>query len=73
CGSVQDMIASSVRAIDAESIAKRVKTFTRAELQRRQERLATEMKLLDERLKEAAELRVRARGLRIFAEDIGHD
>ncbi|HVR85806.1 MAG TPA: zf-HC2 domain-containing protein [Planctomycetota bacterium] len=73
CGSVQDLIATSVRAIDAESIAKRVKTFTRAELHRNQERLATEMKQLDERLKEAAELRVRAHGLRIFAEDIGHD
>jgi hypothetical protein len=73
CRSGDDRIATAVGAVDAESIAKRVKTFTRAELERHQERLAMEMKQLDERLKEAAELRARARGLRIFAEDIEHD
>jgi hypothetical protein len=31
------------------------------------------MKKLEERLKEAAELRTRAKGLRIFAEDLGRD
>lgn len=60
-------------SVDAESIAKRVRSFTREELRRTQERVAAELKELEERLKAADELRARARGLRIFAEDIGHD
>ena len=60
-------------AIDADLILNRVRAFTRDELRRSQDRLAAEMKQLDGRLKEAAELRARARGVRIFAEDIGHD
>lgn len=60
-------------AVDADAIARRVKTFTRAEIRRHQEKLEAEMKRLEERLKEAAELRARARSLRLFAEDVVRD
>lgn len=60
-------------AVDARALADRVKTWTRAELRRHQERLEAEMKRMEQRLREAAELRARARGLRLFAEDAGHD
>jgi hypothetical protein len=73
CRATADGAAEAAAAVDVDSILKRVKAFTRDEVRRSQERLATEMKQLDDRLKEAAELRIRARGLRIFAEDIEHD
>ncbi len=73
CRATADGAAEAVAAVDVDSIVKRVKAFTRDEIRRNQERLAAEMKQLDDRLKEAAELRIRARGLRIFAEDIEHD
>jgi hypothetical protein len=60
-------------AVDVDSIVRRVKAFTRDELKRTQERMAADMKQLDDRLQEAAELRARARGLRIFAEDLRRD
>jgi hypothetical protein len=56
--------------VDVEAILRDVKALTRAELQRTQERIDSEMKKLDVRLREAGELRARARGLRIFAEDV---
>jgi hypothetical protein len=59
--------------VDVDAILKNVKVLTRAELRRTQERLDAEMKKLEERLKEVAELRARAKGLRIFAEDVGGD
>jgi hypothetical protein len=59
--------------VDIEAILRGVKSLTRAELQRTQERIDSEMKKLDARLKEADELRARARGLRIFAEDVTRD
>ncbi|SRR5579859_4039365 len=73
CRLTGDRISEAVAAVDAETIVKRVKSFTRDEVRRNQERLEAEMKQLEERLKEAVELRARARGLRIFAEDIGHE
>ena len=60
-------------AVDADAIVKRVKTLTRLEIQRNQARLEAELKRMEERLRDAAELRARARGLRLFAEDVGHD
>jgi hypothetical protein len=65
--------ASEAVAVDVDSIVRRVKAFTRDELKRTQERVAADMKQLDDRLQEAAELRARARGLRIFAEDLRRD
>jgi hypothetical protein len=59
--------------VNLEGILKNVKGLTRAELQRAQERVEAEMKKLDARLKQAGELRSRARGLRIFAEDVTRD
>jgi hypothetical protein len=59
--------------VNFEAILKNVQGLTRMELQRAQERVEAEMKKLDARLKEAAELRSRARGLRIFAEDVAGD
>jgi len=73
CRLTTDRIPEAAFAVDAEMIVKRVKSFSRDEIRRSQERLQAEMKQLEERLREAAELRARARGLRIFAEDIGHD
>jgi len=73
CRAPQDQGVGVAGAVDAESIVKKVKSFTRDEIRRHQERLEAEMKQLEERLKEAGDLRIRARGLRIFAEDIGHD
>ena len=73
CRATADGAAEAAAAVDVESIVKRVRAFTRDEIRRNQDRLAAEMKQLDDRLKEAAELRIRARGLRIFAEDIEHD
>ena len=73
CRVPQDRGTEGAGTVDAESIVKKVKTFTRDEIRRQQERLEGEMKQMEERLKEASDLRVRARGLRIFAEDIGHD
>jgi anti-sigma factor RsiW len=73
CRATGDNLPETAGSIDAESISKRVRSFTRDEVQRTQERVAAELKQLEGRLKEAAELRARARGLRIFAEDIGHE
>jgi hypothetical protein len=73
CRATQERIYQAAGTVDAETIVKKVKSFTREEVRRSQERLEAEMKQLDDRLKEAGELRARARGLRIFAEDIGHN
>jgi hypothetical protein len=55
--------------VDVEAILKDVKTLTRSELKRTQEQIDSEVKKLEARLREAGELRARARGLRMFAED----
>ncbi|HZE99390.1 MAG TPA: zf-HC2 domain-containing protein [Planctomycetota bacterium] len=60
-------------AVDVEAIAKKVKALTRTELAQTQARLEADMKRLEERLKAVAELRTRAKGLKIFAEDVGRE
>ena len=64
---------ASPPAVDLEAILRDAKSLTRAELQRTQERIEAEMKKLDVRLRTTGELRDRARGLRIFAEDVTGD
>ena len=60
-------------AVNVEAIVREVKTLTRGELKRTQDRIESETKKLEARLKEARELRDRARGLRLFAEDVVRD
>ncbi|MBV8880488.1 MAG: zf-HC2 domain-containing protein [Planctomycetaceae bacterium] len=60
-------------AVDTDAIARRVKSWSRAEIRKHQERVEAERLRLEERLKDATELRARARGLRLFAEDVGHE
>jgi hypothetical protein len=64
---------SVAAAADSEAILKDLKMLTRSELRRTQEKIEAEMKKQEDRLKEAAELRAHAKGLRIFAEDVGRD
>jgi hypothetical protein len=59
--------------VDVDALLKNMRVLTRSELRRTQERIDAEMKKLEERLKEAGELRARAKGLRIFSEDIVGD
>lgn len=66
-------LSRTVPLTNVEALLKEVKTLTRTELQRTQERVESEMKKLDARLKEAAELRARARGLRVFAEEAARE
>jgi hypothetical protein len=54
-------------------LVRKARSLTRTELQRTQEKLENELKRLEDRLREAGELRARARGLRIFAEDVARD
>jgi len=61
------------RAVDVDAILRQVQALPGAELRRTQERVEAEMSTLEDRLKEAAELRIHAKGLRIFAENVGRD
>lgn len=65
--------ASAAPAVNVEAVLREVKTLTRGELKRTQERIESETKKLEARLQEARELRERARGLRLFAEEAGRD
>lgn len=73
CRSAGESRATATASVDVDAILKNVKTLTRSELNRAQESVEAEMRRLESRLREAAELRARAKGLRIFAEDIGRD
>jgi hypothetical protein len=73
CRAAGESRAAAAAAVDVDAILKQVQALPRAELRRTQERVDAEMKKLEERLKEAAELRLHAKGLRIFAEDVGRD
>lgn len=59
--------------VDVDAILRDVASLTRAELERTQGRIDAEMKKLEARLRATGELRDRARGLRIFAEDVTKD
>ena len=61
--------SSAAAAVDVEAILRDVQSLTRSELRKTQERIDVEMKKLDARLKEAAELKERARALRLLAEE----
>jgi len=73
CRAAGESRAAAAAAVDVDAILKQVRALPGAELRRTQERIEAEMKKLEDRLKEAAELRLRAKGLRIFAEDVGRD
>jgi anti-sigma factor RsiW len=55
--------------IDIEQILKDVKAMTRQQLESTNARVEQEMRALDLRLKDLHELRARAKGLRVYAED----
>jgi anti-sigma factor RsiW len=59
--------------VDVRAILREVESLTRGQLRRTQEQVDAEMKKLEERLQEARGLQERARGLRIFAEDVSRD
>lgn len=65
--------APPVANVDVPAILKQVQALTRQELERNRERLDADMKRLAARLQEAHELRERARGLRLFAEEAGKE
>lgn len=67
------MDAAPPSPADVEVLMRGVKSLTRTELERVQGRIETEMKKLEARLKEAGEMRDRARGLRIFAEEAARE
>lgn len=73
CRADAEAAIATAAAVDVDAILKQVRTLTRAEIRKNQERLESELKRMEERLREASELRARARGLRLFAEDVGHD
>jgi len=73
CRAAAQKKAAAAPSVDAGAILKNVTALTRAELRRTQERIEADMKRLEERLKEAAELRSRAKGLRMFAENVARD
>src|SRR5574341_2243391 len=68
CRSAAAGKASAALTVDVDAILRDVQSLTRSELRKTQERVDAEMRKLDERLKEAGELRIRARALRLFAE-----
>jgi hypothetical protein len=65
--------STAVAPVDIDILVREVRSLTRSELRKTQERIDAEMKKLDERLKQAAELKERARALRLFAEDARND
>jgi len=66
-------VTAAPAPVEVDALLRKVRSYTRVELARTQERLDAELKRLEERLKEAGELRARAQGLRIFAEDVARD
>jgi hypothetical protein len=59
--------------VDVQSILKDVQSQTRLQLRRTQEQADAEMRKLEAKLRDAMELRERARSLRVFAEDVSRD
>jgi hypothetical protein len=73
CRTAASRKEAAVAPVDAEAVLREVQSLTRSELRKAQDRIDAEMKKLDARLREAAELKERARALRIFAEDARQD
>jgi hypothetical protein len=73
CRDAAKAVTAAPTEVNVEAIVREVKTLTRVELKRTQERIESETKKLEARLQEARQLRDRARGLRLFAEDLGRD
>jgi hypothetical protein len=73
CRSAAARKAAAVAPVDVDALLREVQSLTRSELRKTQDRIDAEMKKLDARLKEAGELKDRARALRIFAEDARRD
>ena len=73
CREAAKTMTAAPPSVNVEAIVREVKTLTRGELKRTQERIEVETKKLDARLQEVRELRDRARGLRLFAEEAGRD
>ncbi len=73
CRAGVDAAVTAEVKVDVDALVRQARALTRAELQRSQQRLQEDLKHLEDRLKEAAELRTKAHGLRIFAEDVTRD
>ena len=73
CRDASKAVTAAPPTVNVEAIVRDVKTLTRVELKRTQERIESETKKLEARLQEARQLRDRARGLRLFAEDVVRD
>jgi anti-sigma factor RsiW len=73
CRDAAKTSAAAPASVNVEAILREVRTLTRGELKRTQERIESETKKLEARLQEAQKLRDRARGLRLFAEDVTRD
>lgn len=73
CRATGDLAVTAEVPVDVDDLVRKARMLTRVELQRTQQRLEAELKQLEARLKEAGELRAKAHGLRIFAEDVTKD
>jgi hypothetical protein len=73
CREAAKPMTAAPAAVNVEAIVREVKTLTRGELKRTQERIESETRKLEARLQEVRDLRDRARGLRLFAEEAGRD
>jgi hypothetical protein len=73
CRAAAGQVVTTVPPVDVQAITKEVQSLTRTQLRRTQEQVDAEMKKLEEKLRDARQLRDRARGIRIFAEDVTRD
>ncbi len=73
CREATKTMTAAAPAVNVDAIVREVKTLTRGELKRTQDRIESETRKLEARLLEVRELRDRARGLRLFAEEAGRD
>ena len=73
CRAAVGMSLPAPAPVDAEAILKDVRSLTRGQLRRTQEQVDSEMQKLEAKLRDAWELRERARSLRVFAEDVSRD
>jgi hypothetical protein len=73
CRQAADPRDEPAAQVDLEAILRNVKSLTRRELEETRERAEKQVKELDERLRLLKELRTRARGLRVYAEEAKRD
>jgi len=73
CRAAAGKAGTAAPTVDVQAILKEVQSLTRGQLRRTQEQADADTKKLEAKLREARELRDRARGLRIFAEEVTRD